>query len=764
MDNQPQAPSQTERGISAGAHGENRLFAACIFFVLLTFALEALLTQSPTYKAADTPVTEFSGQRAFHILEMLLEENVPHPTGSEANKRIKKRIRQWLGAHGIESEVQEAWGCHPTRGRCAWVENIIATIPGEIDGPHVTLMSHYDSVGASPGAADNGLGTAIIMEVARMLKSQGKNRNPIMLVITDGEEDSLMGAEAFFEQHPLARSVGVVLNLEASGTKGDSYLFRTGSGNATLLELYKSSAAYPRGTSFYNEVFRLLPSDTDLSVPKRLGIPGVDFGFTGEKNHQHTPNDEIRNLSPTTIQHHGENMYSLAKPLSLYNLGELAGDDVLYDNYYGLFFSWSQATNNILLAISFLLLAAASRASKISPRSMIGPFLTPLALLITTIVCLAGLIIALHFVRGATPFWPAHIFPYRTMLFAVPILIGLLFAQKTSRTWTIDQALLGVWWFWWSTALLFAIFLPDASHLFTVPALGAALVCAAAQRCSAGQRLWVYPLSLLMVVPTTIPKILILESSLGYWLIIITTLFFALLVSSLLPFARGQLARLLRNSCLAVLLVAVGLSLWLPSFSETRPQRMIYQLIQNDDLDAAWLRFISLNPLPQQIARVRPFSDEAAIYPWGKKLIGDLSETESEDVQAPIVEVYPLTASSGKRLRLTLSTQRKAMWMGLVIPQSSGLITFEIEGRSYPVDPANWSDWQDNYVLEFRGVQNKQVDVTLNFSSVESVEAFLFDVSPTIPERFSPELEAQSAIAVEANGGHRFMNFHRISL
>ena len=140
------------------------LFPVSILIILVFYGIHSQLVPTTTYLAVDVPDTVFSGARAFRVLETLLPDNEPHPGGTEANKRVKERIRNWLSEQGIESEEQHAWGCHPRRGRCAWVENIIVKIPGKVDGPYLALMEHYDSVAASPGAGDDGAGTAIITE------------------------------------------------------------------------------------------------------------------------------------------------------------------------------------------------------------------------------------------------------------------------------------------------------------------------------------------------------------------------------------------------------------------------------------------------------------------------------------------------------------------------------------------------------------------------------------------------------------------------
>ncbi len=84
------------------------------------------------------------------------------------------------------------------------------------------MMAHYDSVGAGPGAGDDGSGTAALLEVARALAREPDARHGLAWLFTDGEEVGLLGAQAFVEQHPLFPRVGVVVNVEARGSGGPS--------------------------------------------------------------------------------------------------------------------------------------------------------------------------------------------------------------------------------------------------------------------------------------------------------------------------------------------------------------------------------------------------------------------------------------------------------------------------------------------------------------------------------------------------------------
>ncbi len=75
-------------------------------------------------------------------------------------------------------------------------QNLIAYRPG-VTQPSLLIGAHYDTVEPSPGANDNGSGTAVLLEVARRLAQEP--RNQAWFVAFDGEEAGLYGAKALVE-------------------------------------------------------------------------------------------------------------------------------------------------------------------------------------------------------------------------------------------------------------------------------------------------------------------------------------------------------------------------------------------------------------------------------------------------------------------------------------------------------------------------------------------------------------------------------------
>jgi len=87
----------------------------------------------------------------------------------------------------------------------------------------VLLVAHYDSVPTGPGANDDGVGVATLLETARALTASAPLQNDVIFLFTDSEETGLLGAQAFVTEHLWAKEVEVVLNFEGRGNGGLNY-------------------------------------------------------------------------------------------------------------------------------------------------------------------------------------------------------------------------------------------------------------------------------------------------------------------------------------------------------------------------------------------------------------------------------------------------------------------------------------------------------------------------------------------------------------
>jgi Zn-dependent M28 family amino/carboxypeptidase len=83
--------------------------------------------------------------------------------------------------------------------------NVLADIPGTdpaLRDEVVLVGAHLDSWHAAVGATDNGDGTATVMEAMRILAAlDARPRRTIRVALWSGEEQGLLGARAYIEQH-----------------------------------------------------------------------------------------------------------------------------------------------------------------------------------------------------------------------------------------------------------------------------------------------------------------------------------------------------------------------------------------------------------------------------------------------------------------------------------------------------------------------------------------------------------------------------------
>ncbi len=88
--------------------------------------------------------------------------------------------------------------------------NIVAEIPGtDLKDEIVMLGGHFDSWHAGTGATDNAIGCGVALEAVRILKAVGaKPRRTIRIALWTGEEQGLLGSQAYVADHFGSRKGG----------------------------------------------------------------------------------------------------------------------------------------------------------------------------------------------------------------------------------------------------------------------------------------------------------------------------------------------------------------------------------------------------------------------------------------------------------------------------------------------------------------------------------------------------------------------------
>jgi hypothetical protein len=230
---------------------------------------------------------------------------------------VRERLTEVLRRIGLNPVVRDQFACNELfkqRGvSCARVRNVIAMI-GPAKGKAVLLNAHYDSVPVGPGAADDGIGVATLLEVGSILKNQ-KLRQPVILLFNEGEELGLVGARAFLAD-PLSRNVGSLINLEARGVRGPVTMFETSRPNAAAIRVFAEAVTHPVGNSLATDVYRLLPNYTDVNSFAERGWLTLNLAPIGNETRYHSPGDDLTALDLATLQHMGDQTLALTQRLA----------------------------------------------------------------------------------------------------------------------------------------------------------------------------------------------------------------------------------------------------------------------------------------------------------------------------------------------------------------------------------------------------------------------------------------------------------------
>ncbi|MFD1951934.1 M28 family peptidase [Sphingomonas arantia] len=409
-------------------------FAALVGAVLLA----VIGTTPPAPRAADAPRSAFSAGRAMADVRAI--GRAPHPTGSVENARVRGYLIQRLGAMGLTVRAsgtamsQAAAERIATRTGAARVRppvvNVVATLAGrDRTRPAVLLMAHYDSVFGSPGAADDAAGVATALETVRTVVADGRPARDLIVLLTDGEEAGLEGANAFFAGDPLAGRVGVIVNMEARGGGGRASMFETGSDNGAMMRLFQDAVPRPVGTSLSVYIYRHLPNSTDFTPAKRAGYAGFNFAFIGRAGLYHSPLATPARLDQGAVQDMGGQVLALTRALlAVAVLPGKAPDLSFFDAFGWVLLAYPAGFGWVLFGATALLFAAAAWRERAMRDVLRGAGAT-LALILLS----GGLLYLVNLVSGADG--PVN---YYDRLAAIPRLqvqAGLLCAAALIAVW-----------------------------------------------------------------------------------------------------------------------------------------------------------------------------------------------------------------------------------------------------------------------------------------------------------------------------------------
>ncbi|PSS26958.1 Endoplasmic reticulum metallopeptidase [Actinidia chinensis var. chinensis] len=446
-----------------------------VFFVIHMKFIEPL--------GVDAPLDRFSEARAIDHVRVLSKEIDGRQEGRQGLKdaaqyiktqleMIKERARSNIRIEIEDTSVNGTFNMMFLRHSISLgyrnhtnIVMRISSVGSQDTDPSVLVNGHFDGPLGSPGAGDCGSCVASMLELARLTVDSGwVPPRPIIFLFNGAEELFMLGSHGFMTTHKWRDTIGAFINVEASGTGGLDVVCQSGPGSWPS-SVYAQSALYPMANSAAQDVFPVIPGDTDyrMFANDYGNIPGLDMIFLLGGYFYHTSYDTVERLLPGSIQARGENLFSLIKAFTnsskLQNAFERESlgaatnesDDeraVFFDylSWFLIFYSRRQAVilHGIPVAI-YLFMPLLSRLANFGLYCWIatcydfikGMLLHAIGIIFAALVPVIFAILRLFF-SGHSMNWFAH--PFLAFMMFVPCsLVGLLIPIIVWRCFPLSQ-------------------------------------------------------------------------------------------------------------------------------------------------------------------------------------------------------------------------------------------------------------------------------------------------------------------------------------
>jgi hypothetical protein len=441
---------------------------------------------------------KFSATRAIsHVTEI---SHSPHPIGSLENERVRSYLIGALADLGLSPQTQTVpvMDYFGTPGNTVDVVNVFARVKGTGEGDAVALVAHFDTVPATPGANDDSVSVAILLEVAQALVTSPPFENDVILLFTDGEEPNpRFGSQAFIDEQPWFHDVVFVVNLEAIGSSGSSILAEVSGPTSLSVNILAESTEHPLAFSFFTQIASLIGGfGTDFDPFREADVPGVAFAYLHGSPVYHTDQDSIENVNLRSVQHQGSNTLALTRYLADADLRPPpdAGDSVFFTVGRWIVVRYPTAWSVPISLVALLVLGVAVFRGFRPARWFRG---VGIALGAFVAAAVAGALIwmLITSIRTTPGIWESYL--YLAALLAGTEGLWWLLATRIEP----DAALFGVVSVWLLLALVTTVLAPGMSYLFTWPALAGSLLVFTKPRAPVWSLLAVSLVSLAVTVP-----------------------------------------------------------------------------------------------------------------------------------------------------------------------------------------------------------------------------------------------------------------------
>jgi hypothetical protein len=446
----------------------------------------------PDVVPASAPASEFSAERAMQDLAVVAAES--HPIGSPRQAAVRDYLVAQIRALGFTPEIQHAtltrWGPGPGLVWTTAVDNVLVRVPGTDNSRAIVVEGHYDSVATTPGATDCGACAVTVLEALRAIAAGPPLQNDVIFLFADGEEVFIAGATAFMQQHPWAKDVGLTLVFEGMGTDGASMLYASSPESAWWTGQALRAAPRPLGYSFLNDLMWKLArnsgSDLDAFIADgQAGMAFINLSLDSAPAY-HTFADNIQNLDPRSLQHHGSYAVSLVRHFGNLRLDAAPrmANAVYFPIFPGVMAHYSGALARLLAYLALLSFLAVVAIGLLRRRLSIAGVLSGSVLFLLNLIAAVVLAtVVWMLIRRVNPDLHTFTFggrygaPYYLMAFMALTVAVVSALHLVWRRWVGLYALtIGALAWWTALAVLTGLALPGFSYMFAWPLLAALAV------------------------------------------------------------------------------------------------------------------------------------------------------------------------------------------------------------------------------------------------------------------------------------------------
>jgi hypothetical protein len=293
------------------------VLAVCLTVGFAFLALWFLSSYVPVSSPEKTPAvaTRFDGKQAMRRLDSLTHQFKGRVVGSAQGFAAADYVASQFRTYGLKVEAQDFREAGAVdRFESGWYRgrNIIGVLPGWGKGT-VVVTAHRDCVPSAPeGAYDNGSGTSVVLELARVLATGGPHRYTYAFAALDGEEIGLAGARFLMNHRPEAlKDIRLMINLDEVG-------LREADLRAVWYSQYLSTGARALAETHFKiphyELFQIpMGRGSDALLYTWRGIPALDiFEASSKKSGQnHNAADTYDQISAGSIQKVGRDLEQL---------------------------------------------------------------------------------------------------------------------------------------------------------------------------------------------------------------------------------------------------------------------------------------------------------------------------------------------------------------------------------------------------------------------------------------------------------------------